>query len=323
MVTAGDLTVLPAVGSSATRRDLAVLCGGAIAALTAVVEVGAVVQAHLDRTSDDGDFAVFPGWQVDAVEIAGMVLALALLVTSAIAVRRIFRRLEGRTPYRRVAILIALLPGLALGLAARAGTRSALDTASEHTAAAAAAEAEFGGVFSTKHPPYAPVGSGIAAPPEMAARMLAPAGLGAGWYALTATNPSMVSLPEGDPAQRFGGAVIVKSIVEQAKLVGKAWIGGPVVLERMIQFPTAGAAASFLDEQRGRAAPPCMTCPRKVPTWTAARIDGVRVLETVNPGTNRTAIFVAGNMEFTVVMPSVIPAAVETAIVNASVRRAK
>lgn len=312
--------MLPVVRSSATGRDLAVLCAGAIAALTAVVEIGAVVQAHLDRFSGDGDLAVFSGWQVDAVEVAGMVLALALLVASAIVVRRFFRRLEGRTPYRRVAILIALLPGLALGLAARAGTRSAMDTASEHTSAASAAEADFRAMFSTEHPPYPSIDDGIAAPPEMAARMLTAADMGAGWYTISKPDATLLSLPADTPAGQLGGMVMVKAGLQQATRVQNSWKLRALALEAMTQFPTAQAAARYLDEQRRQLAQ-CANCPPTARTWTAVRVGGVRVLEYAGAHSRR-AIFVVGNNEFTIAMAQ-IDAPSEQAIVAAAVRRAK
>lgn len=321
-VTAGVLTVLPAAGRTDTRRDLRVLCGAAIVALASFVEIGAVVDAREERSSDAILFAWFPGWQVSAVEVAAVALALALFVASAVVVRRVFRRLHGRTEHRRAAILVAILPGLALGLAASVGTGFAISWASDHTAAAAEADAEYRALFPANRPPYAPGFGDTAAPAELAARMIQPADIGAGWYA--GSNPASTIVPVGKatPASYFGGVIAIRTMVEQETRVRGQWQLGSLALESMIQFPTAQAAAGYDKARRQQPTPSCPACPAISRGSRQFQIDGVSVFEVSGKG-GRTAMFVVGNSDFSISMSARVTAGIEQAILSAAVRRAR
>jgi hypothetical protein len=143
------------------------------------------------RASYFSAVAPFGGWQVDVM--AGAIAATVVAV--GIASVRMWRRAERdprvRSPYRLVVVLAVLWPGLGLGALASSPIGSAVSWASNHTAAAAAAQAEERTWLAqlAGDPPFQVHSNADSPPAAVADRLLHTTDLGAGWYDVTTPNP--------------------------------------------------------------------------------------------------------------------------------------
>lgn len=230
---------LPRTGVDGALIRLGVCAIGVFAAVGGGYEL---VRLLIERTSEFSIFAMFGGWQLDVMAAGLGLLLLALLVVSAIALVHIYRGLRGRTPHRRAVVLAALLPGLFLGGLAVSPLRSAISWASDHTAAAQKANAEFQQMMPTnpKAPPILFPSGGAAAAPALAARLLHPSDLGAGWYDAVRPNPSELS------GSVPGQTLSVRSNLTQWHWTGTIWSPGDIGVEGLRRFGTSEAAQRYL-----------------------------------------------------------------------------
>jgi len=128
-------------GERATTRELATLAGLWTAVLIAGIGGLRLTGLMIERADKWSTVAPFGGWQLYAMAAAiGATCLLALALALRLGRRR-FRSVRGRTPYHRVAVMAAIVPGLVLGIALASTLQPALSWASDHTAAAAKARA--------------------------------------------------------------------------------------------------------------------------------------------------------------------------------------
>jgi hypothetical protein len=175
---------------------------------------------------------------------------------SAIALVRSYRGLRGQTPHRRAVVMATLLPGLFLGAGLSGPMHSAVSWASDHTASAQKAKAEFAQLMPTnpKAPPILGLG-GAAAPAALADHLLRASDLGPGWYDGARPNPSELS------GGLQGQSLSVRSNLSQWHWTGTMWAPGSLLLESLRRFATPSAAASYLatygtQPQNGPPGPP-------------------------------------------------------------------
>jgi hypothetical protein len=262
------------------------LCAtGAFAAVGAGYEL---VRLLIERTSESSIFAMFGGWQLDVMAAGLGALVLGFLVVSAIAIVRIYRALRGKTPHRRAVVMAALLPGLFIG-GGLAGSplRSAISWASDHTATAQKARAEFQAILPTnpEAPPILFPGVGTPASPAIAARLLHGVDLGAGWYDGQRTNPSE------RPGSLQGETLSARSSLTQWHWTGTMWSPGDIVSESLMRFSTFKAAQQYFAIATRDATTP-------------SRIAGVPLFEhVVATGSvkSRAATFVVGTDVFSLI----------------------
>ena len=216
-----------------------------VAAIGVFAAVGGgyeLVRLLIERTDEFSFFAQFGGWQVDAMAAGLGLVLLALFVVSTLALVRLYRGLRSRTPNRRAVVMAALLPGLFLGGVAGSPMRSAISWASNRTAAAHKAYAEFREMLPTNPsaPPILLPAVGTAAAPALAARLLHPSDLGGGWYDGQRPNPSQSS------GGLQGQALSVRTELTQWHWTGTMWSPGDFALESLRRFATPAAAESYL-----------------------------------------------------------------------------
>ena len=289
---------LPAAPADpATRRDLLRLSAAALA-FSAVV--GAAVQygRHLVSPPDTFPFIDFPGWQVTTMKaVLGVAVALLGLVAAA-WLRRSYRALRGRTPHRRAIALAAVLPGLLVGAAVGLPADPLLSWASEYTASASAARAQWTQMQHDLR--YAPAPAPMhypAAPPEMAGALLRPADLGADWYPSTRPDPTEQRIPVG----AAGAMQSARSWLTQAHRNGQGWVLGLGVFETETRFGSSAQASHYARVlASGRHACPCDDRPGPV---VRGRIRHADVWSASN-STHLWSVFVADDRVFEVVVLS-------------------
>jgi hypothetical protein len=181
----------------------------------------------------------FAGWQVDAAEVAGGAIWISLTVVSVMAFRRQWRA----TPVgsRRLSILLAVLPGLAIGACLSDGTHAAITWAGNHTAQAASARAAVADYRIS--PPPMPV-SGPPADPALTPRMLTTSDLGAGWY--YGIQPDAVGVAVTPEARSQGQISQARTVLNQQHWTGSAWALDRIEIERITQFDSSVHATAYL-----------------------------------------------------------------------------
>jgi hypothetical protein len=304
-------------GAHRTGVDAALirLALAAIGVFSAVGGGYELVRLMTDRNSPSSLFAIFGGWQVDAMAAVLGLLLLALLVICAIVLLRRYRGLQGRTPHRRAVVLAALLPGLFIGTLFSSPMRSAVSWASDHTASAHQAMAEFRQFEPTnpKAPPTLGL-AGAAAPAALADHLLHASDLGTGWYDGVHPNPSELS------GGLQGQTLSVRSNLSQWHWTGTMWAPGSLLLESLRRFATPAAADSYLSPYREQ--PKNIPGPSFGPT-TQLRVGNVLVYEhTTQTAVKqlRSATFAVGTDVFTVDMDAT--ASDYAALIPKAVRRA-
>ena len=291
-----------AVSGSLTRLAIAALC--------AFVPLGGsyeLVRMLVERTEPASLFAMFGGWQLNAMAAGLGVALLALLVVSLVVSVRMYRGLRGQTRHRRVVVMAALLPGIFLGTLLNGPMRSAIGWASDHTATAQRMNAAIRQMMPT-NPASPPVMSfgGTPASPVLAARLLQRADLGPGWYDTERPNPSGISDSPAGPVTGAG------TRLSQWHWDGRMWAAGELASEQMYVLTSAA------DVQRQ------LTFARRSATSTV-RIGGAAVYEhDVNMASvqSRAASFALGNEVFTLNVTGTSGTAEFNAIVAKAVQRA-
>ncbi len=181
----------------------------------------------------------FAGWQVDAVEAADAAALLSLSIASAFAFRRQWRP----TPVssRRLAILLAVVPGLAIGGCLSVGGKAASTWAGNHTAEAAEARA-WQAAYRISPPPMPVLGPPAA--PVLTAKMLTPRDLGVGWY--QGTQPAAEGVTVTSEERSQGQISKARTTLSQQHWAGTAWALDRTEIERITQFDTPAHAAAYL-----------------------------------------------------------------------------
>jgi hypothetical protein len=179
------------------------------------------------------------GWQVDAVEAASAAILVSLTVVSALAFRRRWR--ATRLGNRKLAILLAVVRGLAIGGCFSAGANAAITWAGRHTAEAAAARA-WQAAYRISPPPM-PV-SGPPADPAVTAKMLTASDLGTGWHQDIQPDTEGVKVtPEQGSQGRISQA---RTLLSQQHWTGTAWALDRSVAEQIMRFDTTAHAAAYI-----------------------------------------------------------------------------
>jgi len=298
--------VSTAAAPAGARRGLVLLGLASAGVLCAAVGLVPLGRLFLLRWSSDyHDEIPYGGWQVDVSEGVLALLLVVLGVGCASRLRRRWASLRGRTPYLRVPVLIALLPAVALGLQLDAPLTAPVTWASNHTAAAEASHtawverlAELRG--SPASPTDAPP-----APPELAALLMRPSDLGAGWYSGQRPNPIALARTPG---------VRARTLLVRTHREGIGWaVADPLLSEYVEALPTATAAQAKVPV-------------RYVPPGSRDRVRhvaGVHVLQRVTPQSHmgELASFAVGRFLFTLSC-SPMPGSTFEAVVDAAVRRA-
>lgn len=263
----------------------------------------------IDRLEPFGSYAPYGGWQVDATAAAFGAMLLTLLLFSDRALRRRYRDLRPQTRHGRAVIMAVVLPGLYLGGFAGYPVHSAISWASKQTSDAHRAIADY-----RKAPPILPLGIGDPASPALAARVLQPSDLGAGWYDGERPNPSVVS------GGLQGQPLSVRSTLSQWHWTGAMWSPGNLLLESLRRFATPATAQAYLAKFGEQ--PKGVPGPRLGPV-THVRVGTVLVYEDQEVGSIRLrgAAFVVGADEFSVTSSNV-PAADFATLVKAAVDKA-
>jgi hypothetical protein len=269
-----------------TRRDLVSVAVASLALLAAVAAAARFVGLLIERSDELSAFAYFNGWQLRAVEAALGVVVLGVGSGAATVLARRCRGLRGRTQHGRAVVAAALLPGLFLGSAAMKPMRAALSWASDHTAPAAAARAQFAQWRASywKAPPVARSPFPAATGPSARA-LLRVTDLGEGWYAVMRPDPTggVVSAQ----LTRAGATGVAHAILSQQHWSGHGWSLDHFLSETAYAFRSAAAARRYVATEPGRR--------------PARRVAGAPVWErlaTSNVGTQRTAAFVVGRTAF-------------------------
>jgi hypothetical protein len=181
----------------------------------------------------------FAGWQVDAAEAASGAILVLLTAISVLAFRR--QRVATRVSSRRLAILLAVAPGLAIGGCLSAGVNAAITWAGNHTAEAASARAALASYRIS--PPPMPV-LGPPADPALTARMLTASDLGAGWYQGSQPNAEGVTVTPDERSQ--GQLSQARTLLSQQHWTGSNWALDRTEIERITQFDNPAHATAYL-----------------------------------------------------------------------------
>jgi hypothetical protein len=242
----------------------------------------------VERTLPSSTYAIFGGWQLNAMAIGFAAALLVPLVKTVIALVRGYRNLRGRTPHRRAVVLAAFVPGLFLGGLAGNPMSAAISWASNQTADAGHARltarqllAEYG-----KTPPVHTTGK-PAAPAALAALLLRTSDLGRGWYSQQQPNPA--ETPISRLARRSGATAAVRATLNQAHWTGNAWLPQHLVVEGLLRFPSPDAAGRYRNSVLAKHA------------TTITTVGGLPVYETGlgEKSAWRSASFIAGADLFT------------------------
>lgn len=170
------------------RRPLLALGLAAVLVLSTVRVWIELTHLVLQRWDDLHVDVPFQGWQVIALEVLWALALLAATVLAARVGRRAWRSAAG-SAYRRVPVLVALLPGIWVGAAPAATASASVSWASDHTAAAESALRELEEQRAAYlRSPTAPIGVDPA-PAALAARLVHAGDLGGGWYDGASPNP--------------------------------------------------------------------------------------------------------------------------------------
>lgn len=283
-----------------SRREL---CWLALTAAVLFADLAATVGyvgLLLERRDEFSLFAQFSGWQLYSVEVA---LAVLIVTIGGVAGRTLFRRyreLRGRTPHRRAVVLAALLPGLLAGVLAAAPMRAALSWASDHTAAAASARHKLEAWLADyrKAPPMPP-SFFAAAPAALAARVLRPGDLGAGWYDGTKPNPTLAPVRSDFSAN--GELAAARAVVTQQHWTGQSWSLDHFVLESEVKFVSTAAATAYLKAWWHSTASDSACCSVSYAAKTSRHVEHALVWQrdvTSTTGTRREAAFTVGSTFF-------------------------
>lgn len=288
----GAVDVWPQIGD--VRRELPRLGLLAAAMFAAVAAAVGYVGLILERRNGFSSFAQFSGWQLHVVEAVLALVVLGVGVSAAwMSVPR-YRRLRDRTPHRRAVVLAALLPGLLAGGLAVAPMRAAFSWASDHTAAAASARHKVEAWLRNYHkaPPVLPSFS-ASAPTALAARVLRPSDLGAGWYDGTKPNPTVARVR--NDASATGEVAAARAIVTQQHWTGQVWSLDHLILESEMQFVSTSAATDYLRTWWHPAASTSACCSVSYDAKTSRHLQHELVWQrdvTSTRGTRREAAFV-------------------------------
>jgi len=284
-------------------RELLRLAVCAVGVLASVVAMAAYVPFVLEQRSEWDTSVPYHGWQVTAVDVALAVILLALLVVSARTLVRSYRRLRGRTPHRRLMVLLAILPGLFGGAALMLPADPIASWASNHTAEAAhwRIVARQAAINYRKSPPSFATGH-QPAPPAVASHLLSVALLGKGWYAAQTPSPALSPVTSFSP---HGAILRARALLTQQHWTGAIWSDDALVSESLVELSTTSEAAADLASWMHPADPCGCTAPcgcgttTPAPKWSSIEVDGV----TVRTGFNaRDIAFRIGNDVYTMVI---------------------
>jgi hypothetical protein len=299
-VTADVAELAPIAITTSSWRGLAGL-GAAVSGLAASLGAGlALASVFLDRSDTYSDFAPFGGWQVYVIEGVFVLVLLTVGLASGAITVRLSRRLRGRSPHTRAVVLAALLPGLFVGSLVGMPMRGTVSWASDHTAAADAARVELSRLqHDYRLAPPLIVSMRPAAAPDLVSRMLAPADLGKGWYAVS--RPNATVSPISPEASTRGATTAVHTSLTQEHWTGTSWALDRFLVQAQLVFPGRDAAVGYV---RSVWAEPDVTS-----TLGAAverRVGGVIVWERMPTGratpAHAAAAFVVGGTLFTVIL---------------------
>lgn len=210
-----------------------------------------VVLARI-RWADTADLA-FTGWQVGATQCALAVLLLGAAATAALTLRGPWRALRGRTPLRAPLVVLTAVAGLGLGALSTSPLARAATWASEHTDAAARAQARYQAwlVNDGPTPALEPAPPGArTAPTETAARMLRGQDLGPDWFDTQRPNPYLLT---GVPARTYETPLSRARVsLTQHHRTGGRWHRDHLVWEDLLTFASGARAqqslARYLDD---------------------------------------------------------------------------
>jgi len=283
--------VVPGVVVPARTRELLTVTAWSAAAVLAVVAVDRLIGLMLRRGDEFSSFAPYGGWQLYGVVAA---LGLVAIVTGSVGLlraRRLVRQLNGRTPYRRVAVMAAILPGLFLGIGTVTPMRGVMSWASNHTAAAASARAQDREWFREykKGPPTVTY-RGVTADDARLAFLLDPRALGTDWHA---TFRAPITPSTAAP----NVLAVAQGVYGEAHWLGQSWQQDWGLIENLTIFQTANEARSYVAQETRKDTEICACTTAGV--MTTRNIAGVevhvRTTYVVGYTPSRRATFAVGN----------------------------
>lgn len=298
-----DVLSEPGLRNVDTRPQLVRVAVGATALLAATATAMGFVGLLVESANEFSSVARFGGWQLYAAEAAIGFVIIVLGSVSAVWLLRCYRALRGRTPHRRVMLLVAILPGLFLGGAAVTPMRAALHWSSYRTAAAAAARQQMSEWQANyrKAPPVARAYSAPATGPSATA-LLTAADLGRSWY--PAVTPTPGRRVVSAQMSRWGITEAARVTLTKQHWVGQMWHLDHMLNETSYVFSTPSAASRYVTGDRQRADAACQ-CNAVSGPDTVQRVAGTTVWEHTTSGTlgtQRVATFVVGSTAVTMLI---------------------
>ena len=291
-----------AVAERSVRRFAAAT--GLIGVACALVEFGVFLTAR-----PSNEFApLFSGWQVDLVGGASAAILLAAAAACIYALRQLGHVRAELGKHRRLALLVAILPGLILSAGLYSAASRAVNWASDHTAAANAARTLLSSyrLAPPKMPSRYP-----RAPAALAARLLTSTDLGPGWYDDIEVNP--VSMPLAFDAKSQGQIGSVRSIFSQEHRTDPTtWFPDITVFEELRTFDSAAQASSYLDS---------WTHARQADSLSSGIVGGVSITRG-STRSGRLAAFTVGGAVFTLDASTSISTAATANVFDELVQRA-
>jgi hypothetical protein len=292
-------------GESAAWRGLLLLGIVAACAVAAVIGAGRYAWLLLHWTTNGLQWLT-AGWQLLAAKIGIGFTLLAVATIAGLATRQLRRSPTGQSQNARAVLILALLPGILIGAIVLGPINSTLTWASEHTSMATAFRTQLMQTLGNDRNAPPQMDSPVpAAPPALASRLLTPAVLGAGWYALQRPATRVQQLESDLTSQ--GAVRGAMTTLTRAHRSTSGWTISLFAIERITTFGTTDQAGRYTVAFRRQQTQPCdcVAFSAKVVVSHVARLSmsGITVetwREQDGADTSRYATFTHGVEAFTV-----------------------